>query len=153
MKIAAKTLSRSTAGSALIELALTLPILLIFLVGIADFGRYVYAAIEICDAAHAAAQYGAQNHVTASDNAGMNLAAANAAPDVSGIVTTPSHFCACSNDTSTTVGCATSCTTGNRMIEFVQVNTSATIQPIVKYPGLSESALTVQGQAIIRTEQ
>jgi Flp pilus assembly protein TadG len=153
MKIAAKTLSCSTTGSALIELALTLPIFLFFLVGITDFGRYVYSAIEVCDAAHAAAQYGAQNHVTASDNAGMVLAAANDAPDVSGMTTTPTHFCACSNATSTTVSCTASCTTGNRMIEFVQVNTSATIPPIAKYPGLSESALTVQGQAIMRTEQ
>lgn len=153
MKIAAKALSRSTAGSALIELALTLPIFLFFLVGITDFGRYVYASIEVCDAAHAAAQYGAQNHATASDIAGMQLAAANAAPDIRGMTTTPTHSCACSDGTSNPSCTLATCTGSVRLIEFVQVNTSATIQPIAKYPGLSESSLTVQGQAIIRTEQ
>jgi Flp pilus assembly protein TadG len=144
----AKALLRGTAGQALVELALSLPILMLIMVGITDFGRYSYAAIEVSNAAHAGVQYGAQNHATASDTLGMQVAAIEDAANLTGMTATPSHFCACSDGTSSNCT-AGSCTGSTRMIEFVQVNTAATINPIFQYT----STLTLNGQAILRVEQ
>lgn len=138
------------SGQALVELALVAPLLCMVLIGLAEFGRFAYFAIEVSNAAHAGVQYGAQNHVTASDTAGMQTAALNDGSNVSGLTAAPSHFCQCSDGTASTC-LATDCTT-SRIIEFVQVNTSATVSPMFSYPGISKS-LTLTGQAIMRVEQ
>ena len=145
----AKAPLRSTAGQALVELALTLPILVLLMVGIADIGFYAYVAIQVSNAAHAGVQYGAQNHATASDTPGMQAAAIEDAANLTGMTATPSHFCSCSDGTSSNCT-AGSCTT--RMIEFVQVKTTATMHPLIPYPGFP-STLTLTGEAIMRVEQ
>jgi Flp pilus assembly protein TadG len=142
--------AHAEGGSAILELALSLPILLALLVGIAEFGRFGFAAIEASNAAHAGVQYGAQNHATASDNAGMQQAAINDALNLPGLTAAASHFCICSNGSASTC-LATDCV-GARIVEYVQVNTAATVNPIFKYPGISKT-LKLQGQAIMRVEQ
>ena len=52
----------SEEGSALVELALSLPVLLIMLLGAAEFARLAYASIEVVNAAHAAAIYASSSH-------------------------------------------------------------------------------------------
>ena len=52
-------------GQSLVELALTVPILLLLLLGAAELARVAYAAIEVSNAAEAAVRYGAQNSTTA----------------------------------------------------------------------------------------
>lgn len=54
-------------GQALIELALTLPLLLLILVGMLDLGRVYYAQITITNAAREGARYGASSPFTDSD--------------------------------------------------------------------------------------
>src|SRR3954469_8899862 len=67
-------------GSAMIELALVAPILTMLVIGVAEFGRFSYMSIEIASAARAGVQYGAQNHITASNTTAMqNAATADAA--------------------------------------------------------------------------
>ena len=158
----AKTLSRSTAGQAVLELALALLILLPILVGIADFGRYAYASIEVVNAAHAGAMYGAQNASTACDKMGMVASATADASDMVGMTATASGnntncrasaLCACSGSPQTLSSCSTiSCTGANRVVQYVKVNTTATVTPIFNYPGFP-STLTLTGQAIMRVEQ
>jgi Flp pilus assembly protein TadG len=158
----AKTLFRDSAGAALIELALTLTMLTILMVGISDFGRYAYAAIEVANAAHTGAMYGAQSDIYACDSAGMTKAATIDAKDVTAMTVTTSGaatncsahtLCACSNTPQTISACsALSCTSPNRKIQYVKVNTSAIITPIFNYPGFP-ATLTVTGQAITRVEQ
>ncbi len=127
--------SRET-GTALVELALTLPLLVVLLAGAAQYGRLAYLAIEVANAARAGAAYGAQNHATASDtgvNGGMVLAAKNDATDVTGtdvttaLSATASNLCACSNALASTSACSStfSCSGTNRIVEYVQVKTSA----------------------------
>src|ERR1700742_683559 len=64
-------------GQGLLELALTLPLLMLILLGAAEFARFAWAAIETANAARAGVQYGAQTQITASDNVGMQTAALN----------------------------------------------------------------------------
>ncbi len=150
---------RSDSGQAVIEMMILLPIFLVLMIGTVEFGRLAYAYIEVADAARAGVQYGAQNRATASDNAGMQQAALNDAPDVHGISLSPAptHFCACSNAPSTTVSCTAvpACTSTNRLIEWVQVNTSVQVDPVFRFPGIPPAGknFVLKGQAIMRVGQ
>jgi len=145
------------AGQAIVELALLLPFFLLLIVGTAEFGRLAYASIEVGNAANAGAHYGAQSHVTASDIAGMRTAAINDAADITaGLTATPApkHMCSCSNvaGAPATATCSTTCSSPGILLEYVQVNTSATVNPLIHYPGLP-TTFTLKGQAIMRVEQ
>ena len=162
MKQRLKSRPRSSAGISLIELALTMPILVILLVGITDFAFYIYGSIEAMNAAHAGAMYGAQNGITACDNTGMVNAAKADASDLVNISATTSGsntscatvaLCACSNTPQTLALCSGQVCSGvgNRQVQYVKVSTTATVTSIIKYPGFFPS-LTLKGQSIMRVE-
>jgi len=138
------------SGQALIELALGMTILTALILGAGEFGRLAYASIEVSNAAHAGAAYGSLTHTSASDNSGMQTAATQDAPDVTDITATASHFCVCSNGTTST--CAATDCAASRIIEYVQVNTSAVIDPKIYVPGLPKR-YTVTGKAVMRVVQ
>jgi Flp pilus assembly protein TadG len=142
-------------GQGLIELALTLPLLMLILLGAAEFARFAWASIETANAARAGAQYGAQTDITANDNAGMQTAALNDGVNLSGLTATPSHSCACSTAPSTTLACLTAlgaCTSPAIVLEYVQVNTSSTIHPLFHWPGLP-ATFTANGSALMQVAQ
>ncbi|MFY9532083.1 MAG: TadE/TadG family type IV pilus assembly protein [Candidatus Acidiferrales bacterium] len=142
-----RALLPSSEGANLIEFALALPLLVVMLLGTIDVGQLAYEYIEVSNAARAGVAYGAQNHVTASDNPGMTQAAKNDALNISGLNATPNHFCECSDGSSST--CAVGDCSGSRLLEYVQVNTSATYQPWFPCPGIP-SSVTVTGTAQMR---
>lgn len=144
---------RGETGQALVELALIFPIFILLLIGAAEFGRLAYAAIEVTDAARAAVAYGSQSVITASDNAGMKTAAKNDAPDVPGITAVATQYCSCS--TGGSVSCTNalaSCVSPARVIEYVQVNTTASVNTLFHFPGVP-TLFTLNGQAIMRVEE
>lgn len=147
--------SRGDIGQALIELALTFPIFILLLVGGAEMARLAYAVIEVSNAARAGAAYGAQSATTAADTAAIESAATQDGSNVIGLAATATQFCSCSNAPSTQVSCATAPTTCSpaplHSLQYVQVNTTATISALFNYPGLSKS-YTLHGQAIMRVE-
>src|SRR4051794_9059170 len=61
-------------GAALVELAVSLPLLLILLVGTLDFGRAFRATMVVTAAARAGALYGAQTLQKAGDTTGITSA-------------------------------------------------------------------------------
>jgi Flp pilus assembly protein TadG len=139
----------SEYGSSLVELAFTLPLLMLLLMGAVDFGRAFYMAVEVVGAAHAGAEYGAQNPT---DTAGMKTAAQDDAPNVSSLsVPTPTYGCECSDGTQYSASCAsqpTTCT--NNVVYLVKVTASATYAPIVPWPGVPPS-LTLTKTAEMRS--
>lgn len=141
---------RSQSGQSLVELALVLPIFILVILGVAEVGRMAYASIEVANAARAGVQYGAQSHITASDYAGMEQSALHDGFNLTGLTATAQHFCSCSDGSAST--CSPGDCSSSRIIEYVQVNTSATVAPLFHYPGLSKT-LTFHGQAIMRVEQ
>jgi Flp pilus assembly protein TadG len=62
-------------GQSLVELALILPIAILFLVLSADFGRAMTAYIQVSSAAREGAAYGMQSSANAADQTGMETAA------------------------------------------------------------------------------
>jgi Flp pilus assembly protein TadG len=143
------------AGQSLVEFALTMPLFILILVGTAELARFAWASIEASNAARAGVQFGAQTHTTASDTNGIQAAALNDATNLSGLTATSSHTCFCSTAASTTIDCPTaltSCPAPATIIEYVQVNTSAQVTPLINYPGLP-TPFTVQGSAIMEVGQ
>jgi len=138
------------SGSALVEVAIGVSICFAMIIGAAEFGRLCYAGIEVSDAARAGVQYGAQSRTNAADIANVTAAATQDAPDVKGIAATASYFCVCSDGTSST--CAVTDCSASRIIEYVQVNTSATVDPQIYVPGLPKS-YKLTGKAVMRVEQ
>ncbi|WP_109487954.1 TadE/TadG family type IV pilus assembly protein [Occallatibacter savannae] len=73
-------------GQSLVELALTLPLLLVLLLGVAELGHIAYASINVSNAAKAAGQYAAQNTSTAVQTGSILAAAQNEVATVPGLV-------------------------------------------------------------------
>jgi Flp pilus assembly protein TadG len=146
---------RDDVGQALIELALALPIYILLLLGSAEFALLAYASIEVSNAARAGVAYGAQSAATAADIAGMETAATNDGSNVAGLSAVAGQFCSCSNAAATQVSCATASTTcasaSARVLNYVQVNTTAAVSPPIRLPGLPIT-FTLHGQAIMRVE-
>lgn len=136
----------SQTGAALLELAFSLLLLLPILFGAIDLGRAYYLSIEVSSAARAGAQYGVQN---SADTAGMQTAATNDAPDVSGISATAVYGCECSDGSSVTPLCGSAPSCATNVVNYVQVNTTATYTPLFPWPGIP-SSIPLHGQAMMR---
>lgn len=148
-------------GGALVELAIVSPIFILLLTGAADFGRVEFFSIEASNAARAGVSYAVQSTESSTDDDKIQTAAQNDAPDLTSVTTltvTSNTVCQCDNaGVYTTIGttasaCASAaalCLSPGRVINYVQVNTSAPVSTVFKYPGLP-SSLTVHGQANMR---
>lgn len=146
----------------MVEFALALPVLIMLLVGLLEYGRYAYFAIEIGNAAHAGAEYGAQTATTAQDATGMKNAAIadgqNTIYPLGTSAVTANYVCSCWNGTTgvaapTTALCGQTCATG-RQVTYAQVTVTGTISPIFNYTGLGlPASWTVSRTATIRVLQ
>jgi Flp pilus assembly protein TadG len=154
---------RDERGSALVELAFFVTFFATpLLLGTADMGFLVYDSIEITNAAHAAAAYGMQSATLAANNAGMTTAAQTEAADFGTAVTvSPTTYYACATAVGGTQytgsnaqsNATAACTgTSNHALQFVQVNTSASVTPPIRFPGLPAS-FTVRGTSVMEVEQ
>jgi Flp pilus assembly protein TadG len=124
---------RLTGGSAIVEFALTAPLLLLLTAGVLDFAMLIRTAASVADAARAAAQYGSRSPATSSDTAGIRSAAQNASAGIAGLIVTPVKSCKCSDGS--TVSCGGSCATG-RMAVYIQVTAQTTAPTVFRYAGL-----------------
>ena len=150
---AARSLGRADSGSALAEIALVLPLLVLVLLGLIEVGRFGNYTILVGNAARAGVQYGAQNTVTAADVAGMQNSAKSDGQNITGLTATASSFCKCSDGTASTC-LATDCPTSHRII-YVQVLTSATVPSLTNSSVLPVPlrSIAVQGKAVMRVAQ
>ena len=143
-------LRRSEDGSALVETALTFPVLILMLLGAVQLGEVAFAAIETANAARAGAQYAGMNGGGYNDGAGITLAAQADARDTTGLTATPSSSCSCSDPlgactNTAATGLVYSCTSGKPIVT-VSVATTATYSSLIKIPGMS-SSYTLHGWA------
>ncbi len=147
----ARILIAGIDGQSSVELALMLPILVLLLLIGMDFGRMLYAAIEVSNAARAGAQYGAQSLITAADSAGMQAAAVADGSNVSGLTATATQCTCAAGSLVPTCSAGYDCSTYSSAT-FVTVNTSATFTTFATYPGLP-SPVPLSGRAIMQVQQ
>ena len=131
----------------MIEFALSAPLLMLLAAGVLNYGLGLRAAIAVSAAARAGAQYGSASIANASDIAGMQAAAANAAPNLTGMVVTPVQVCRCSNGSA--VSCSESCASGG-VAMYVEVAARATATNAFRYSGLCYTG-AVSAKAVMRT--
>jgi len=97
----------SQSGQTLVEVALTLPLLLLLLLGVIEMGRYAYISILVGNAARAGAAYSAQSGGTSTDTAGIILAAdkdfQNNGQNLSKLTVSSVVSCGCDNAGTLTV--------------------------------------------------
>lgn len=155
---------------AAVELALILPLLFFILVMVLEFGHLAYFSIAVSNAAYAGAAHGSANHteiekaarcdardvsepnVSAPAGGFISINCGDDDPINSGLTVTQTPSCTCPGSEAI-VDCAsiTACD-GGRKIHYIQVNTSATINPLFDFPGIS-SLYDVSGQATMTVAQ
>jgi Flp pilus assembly protein TadG len=141
---------RLEAGQSAVELAVMVPALVILLVGVCDFARLFYVSIAVHSAARSGAQYGAQSVITAADISGMKNAAKLDGSNILGLTVTAKQ---CTCQTSTTVTkCGTGYCSNSPQATYVEVDTSATFNTILTYPGIPAST-TLTSASILQVEQ
>ena len=149
--------ARGQAGSAVVELALVTPLIILLLLGAMDFGRVFYKAMAVSQAVGAGARYGARSVAKSGDTAGMQSAATTAAAsDITGgesfVVDSAARSCRCYTGTEpgTAMGlCSSSC--GGTVRAYVSVTGHATFSTIVNYPGIPHT-LALSRTATLRVQ-
>ena len=148
-----------SSGQALVETALTLPMLLLVLIGVAELSRVAYAAIEVSNSARAAAQYAAMNggafsttDTSGLDTSGMLAAAQADSGNLSNGVSfkyTPTYSCTCSGTgtASCTPMVAPSGCVGSHLIISVTVITQMPYSTVIHVPGL-QTKFQLEGKAV-----
>ena len=132
----AAQLLRQEHGSSIIETAFIVPFMFLLISGAVDFGRAYYTAIEVSSAAHAGALYGVQNPT---DITGMETAANNDAPDISGLKSTATYGCECPDGKSAVALCGSAPSCSDNYVLYVSVTSTEAFTPIIKYPGIPSS--------------
>lgn len=132
-------------GQALVEISLTLPLLLLMLLGAVELARVTYAAIEVSNAAKAGAQYGSQGGAYSTDVPGIQTAAQNEALwlynlNTSNFNTTASLSFICSDGTASD-GSNVSCSS-SQIEQILTVQTVVTYDPLIYFPGQSSGSHT-----------
>ena len=134
----------SDQGQALVETSLSVMFFLLLILGVTEFARLAYAAIEVSNAAKAAVQYAASSSATSGDATGVQTAASNEARNLTVTATLQPLSIACSDGS--TYSKTTGCATGSFAISTVTVTTTASYNPMIHMPGFGGS-FTLTGQA------
>lgn len=147
--------SRRERGNAFIEFALVSIVMIPVFFGVMDYSRVFYYGAIAQGAARAGTQYAVSqlpNHAnTTAVQAAATADAANV-PAAQNFTPTATYWCQCSNQTGTaTTACTSTCSTGDTMYEYSQVNTTLTFTTYFKYP-LLPTSITVNGQSIMRVQ-
>jgi TadE-like protein len=148
-----QALTRADAGSAIAELLLVMPLLMLIFTGLVEAGRIGDYAIKLGNAAHAGAMYGAQNLYTAVDAAGIRSAALNDAQNMTNLDAEPSYFCICADGSSSQ--CQTGDCTASHRLMYVRVVTTGKVSSLTKssfLPAVLQN-LQIQRTAVMRVAQ
>jgi Flp pilus assembly protein TadG len=126
------------------------------ILGVVEFGRVGYIAVETSNAARAAVSYGSQNQITATDTSGMQavarLEAAGLAAQNVNLTINAVGNCSCSSPdtTQTAFACAgapaTTCPPPSHIEQTLNVTVTATFDPII-HAGNFPGSFTITGRA------
>lgn len=139
---------RAAAGSAAIEFGLSVPLLLIMLMGLVELGSAMYGAMQVYDSVEAGALYAAKNGF---DSAGISAAVTNAT-GTPGITATPApvEFCGCPDASGIVeTACTTTCNDGKPPGQYARISAALAHQTILPYPALPLPT-TLTAQSIVR---
>ena len=135
------------SGSALVEFTLILPVLVLLLLGVADFGLALQQAMVAADAAHTGTLYatiaGNSSNTNGMKDAALAAGGSQLVVDASQNV----YTCSTSVPPTTTMP---SCSSGS-VLKYAHVKTQITLPALFGYPGLPAS-FTLSGSSTIRVQ-
>ena len=145
-------------GAALVELAISIPVLVMIAVGTTDLARGFRMTTVLTSASRAGAQYGAQSAAQSSDVAGMtNIARTVVSANLAGTPTiTVSRLCECVtasgtySNTSPVNSCTDPCA-GRFLAVHVTVTSTASFNLVSRIPGVP-TTMTVSRSATMRAQ-
>jgi Flp pilus assembly protein TadG len=149
------------SGNATMELALAFSVLVTpIMMGASETAFLIYDSIEVSNAANAGAMYGMISSTFAADSNGIQSAAQAEASDFGAALTvTPTAYYACSSAVggtqySTQAAASAVCpaNASNHYLQFVQVSTTATLNPPVQIPGLPKT-WTLRGLSVMEVQE
>ena len=139
--------SGNTRGTASVEAAMILPVLLLMALGATDLGRLFYDAVAVSNAARAGLSYGSLDTGKANDSAKIALVAAADTQYVDGITITSERICECADHS--VVDCESgTCAEGESRM-YVKVSATKTYGTALPYPGVP-SSVPVTREAYMR---
>lgn len=145
----ARRIATNRCGTAAIEFGLTIPLLLILLMGVVELAFAIYEAMQVYDAVEAGALYAAQNGWSST---GISTAVTSAT-SATGLTATPapSQFWGCPGEGGITTVASSSVKCGGNTSpgQYVQVNATLAHSTILPYPGLSLPT-TFTAKSVIR---
>ena len=115
-------------GVATAEMALLLPLMVMLLLGVIDFGRIFYEAMAVVSAARASVSYGE-----------------NLSQDTE-ISVTVERFCECADGS--LVSCSSVCASGPSLV-YVKATAEKTFRTLIPYPGIPDP-VTIRRIAYMR---
>jgi Flp pilus assembly protein TadG len=151
-------------GSAAVEFAITLPILVVIVIGIIDYASAVNLSTKLYNGARAAAQYALYHPGDASGtSSGAAAAAQNATSDTSMTVSSVTTTCKCINSSTGVVSttatvCTSTCGAGFTLGHFLTVTTQQTFTPTIALSrlavigGTGITSSTLKGSAQIQVQ-
>lgn len=146
---AVKGLLRARSGAAGVEFALLLPVLVLLLMGMFDYGALAYQTMQVSAAAHAGADYALHSgwNLTAVQNAVTN------ATTLSSVSATPAPTLSqgCITNSALVITAGTSCPSGGTPGSFVVVNAQAPFSPLVTWSALALPS-TITAKAVVRIQ-
>lgn len=125
-----KRFIHSTSGTAVIEFALILPVLVYLLIGMIEVGRYAYYGILAAHAVRSGLQYGTQNVMSAADTTGIRTVTLADAQNAPAFNVTTTYFCELDN-------VAANCTSNaTGLVYFLKIQVTGTFTSLLNYPGV-----------------
>lgn len=138
-------LIRCRDGVGAVEFALLLPILLLLLLAVADFGLAVNEKMRLTGAARAGAQWA---YKKSGDTGGVALAVQQAAGlEPSRITIATQSFCGCISGVA--VACLGTCNDGNGVRTYVTVTVSESWAPLIASAAM-DGPVSLSGTATLR---
>lgn len=142
---------RSPAGGAAVELAVVFPVLVLLLIGVADYGRVFFTSIAVANAARAGAEWGANSPGNAFGPAtNIENFAKQDGIEAGAITVAAATTCRCGPNV---VPCSTTPTCAGYGVPraFVEVTASKTVSLILPYPGVPNN-LQIVRKATFRSQ-
>jgi Flp pilus assembly protein TadG len=107
--------------------------LFLMLSGVVQLGWLLYLSIEVSNASQAGALYGTINPT---DVAGISAAAQNGSSNLSGISTSVSYGCECSDGSAAVASCTAPPSCTYNYVNYVDVTTTAPFNSLFPLPGI-----------------
>lgn len=152
MKVTCRRLSRfgrSEHGGAMAELAVVLPVLVLFAIGVMDYGRVFFRSIMVANAARAGAEWASYEVARSGNLTNAQDFAKLDGQEISGLRVTSQKVCRCGD---IVVDCASVCAGYGVPRLYIQITALDSVDMLFNYPGLP-AKIAISRTATFRAPQ